>query len=692
MEAAMRIGITQKIIILVISSVLVSSLAIVLAGRMSFEAGFSKEYDANIRSFQRVGADRLDMLRTQFTQLASGQAVRPNVINGLAGADKALLEKLGRDLVGVGQAGFILFIDASGSVLATAGEAGDLDQGIKERLVANAAGRETLGFLAVSGHRLPLVATAPVRKDGVVTGCVAVGTDVAAQNALVDSLKTMLGVEATLFSGAMRVSSSITSGNGRVVGTSITDQEVVSGVLGQGQTVIKRLTLFDKPYIAAYWPLRDAAGKVMGIAFVGKDMGVLTASLDAVNRNAAVSALAVVVVLGLLGYLASKAFTRPILALAAFSGAVASGRLDEKLGVASRDEVGNLADSLRRMVATLRDKITEAEAATDTARQESQRAKAAMEAAEEARHQGEAARKEGILHAVSQMGSVVAGVTEAADRLRAQIDQSRQGSEIQTRRVAETATAMEEMNATVLEVARSAAQAASTADGARTRADRGAGIVGEAVARIDAVRDQALTLKADMGSLGQQASAIGNVIGVINDIADQTNLLALNAAIEAARAGDAGRGFAVVADEVRKLAEKTMTATREVGEAIRGIQQGTRQNIDNVERAVSVIAEATDKSRESGESLAEIVGMVDAASDQVRAIATATEQQSATTEEISRSIEEINVISAETSSSMAEATRAVADLDGEAAALRQLMETMERDAGGAPAPVKALGR
>ncbi|EKO37344.1 MAG: methyl-accepting chemotaxis protein, partial [Solidesulfovibrio magneticus str. Maddingley MBC34] len=101
---------------------------------------------------------------------------------------------------------------------------------------------------------------------------------------------------------------------------------------------------------------------------------------------------------------------------------------------------------------------------------------------------------------------------------------------------AETATAMEEMNATVLEVAQNASQAAGTTDGARSQADRGAGIVSEAMARIEAVRQQALTLKADMGSLGEQASSIGHIISVINDIADQTNLLALNAAIEAARA------------------------------------------------------------------------------------------------------------------------------------------------------------
>ncbi|WP_231583837.1 methyl-accepting chemotaxis protein [Desulfovibrio sp. TomC] len=677
---------------MIVSSVVISCLAILYAGRVAFESGFSKEYEENIRSFYNVGAARIEAQRAQYGQLARGQAVRPNVINGVAGADKDLLQKLGQDLVGVGQAGFVLFTDAAGTVLATAGDVSELEAVVRARAADTAAGRDSEGFAAVSGSRLPLLASAPVRKDGKVVGGVLVGADLAAKHTLVDSLKAMLGAEATLFSGSTRVSSTIVSGQTRVVGTSMTDQEIVSTVLGQGKPVFKHLTLFDAPYIAAYWPLFDAAGKPMGIAFVGKDMNALTVALGAVNRNAALCALSTILILGLLGYLVSKAFSRPILALADFSGVVAAGRLSEKLTVSSRDEVGDLADSLRRMVATLIEKITEAEAATESARQESERATAAMEAAEEAKRQGEMARREGILHAVARLGSVVTGINEAAGSLRAQIEQSQNGSEIQSRRVAETATAMEEMNATVLEVAQNASQAATTSDGAKKQAERGAAIVAEAVARIDAVRAQALTLKTGMGTLGEQATGIGAVIGVISDIADQTNLLALNAAIEAARAGEAGRGFAVVADEVRKLAEKTMTATREVSDAIHGIQQGTAVNIGNVEQAVTGIAEATAKSRESGESLGEIVGLVDSASDQVRAIATATEEQSSATEEISRSIEEINVISAETSRSMNEAARAVADLDGEAAALQELILTMEREASDTASGPKALGR
>ena len=111
--------------------------------------------------------------------------------------------------------------------------------------------------------------------------------------------------------------------------------------------------------------------------------------------------------------------------------------------------------------------------------------------------------------------------------------------------------------------------------------------------------------------LGKQAQGIGQILNVISDIADQTNLLALNAAIEAARAGEAGRGFAVVADEVRKLAEKTMTATGEVGEAIRNIQVGTQKNMSNVEQSVQAVVSATALADKSGNALVDIVNLVE---------------------------------------------------------------------------------
>ncbi|MDP3428052.1 MAG: methyl-accepting chemotaxis protein, partial [Humidesulfovibrio sp.] len=232
----------------------------------------------------------------------------------------------------------------------------------------------------------------------------------------------------------------------------------------------------------------------------------------------------------------------------------------------------------------------------------------------------------------------------------------------------------------VLEVARSASQAADSSHEARGKAQEGAKIVAQVVSGIGTIQTVSQAMKEDMGMLGKQAEGIGAIMNVISDIADQTNLLALNAAIEAARAGDAGRGFAVVADEVRKLAEKTMTATKEVGDAISAVQHGARKNLENVARAAATIEEATTLAHQSGAALKEIVRLVEVSSDQVRSIATASEQQSAASEEINRSIEDINRVSSETASAMNLSALAVGELVRQAGALRGLIERMKTGA------------
>jgi methyl-accepting chemotaxis protein len=123
-----------------------------------------------------------------------------------------------------------------------------------------------------------------------------------------------------------------------------------------------------------------------------------------------------------------------------------------------------------------------------------------------------------------------------------------------------------------------------------------------------------------------------------------------------------------------------MAATKEVGEAIGGIQLGARKNLENVEHSVVTIEQATSLANLSGEALREIVAMVETATDQVRSIAAASEQQSAASEEINKSIEDINRISGETASAMNQSAQAVGELASQAQTLRSLIEKMQSDA------------
>lgn len=280
-----------------------------------------------------------------------------------------------------------------------------------------------------------------------------------------------------------------------------------------------------------------------------------------------------------------------------------------------------------------------------------------------------------ITEAAVSAQDIAGKLTNSSSALSVQVEQSSKGASMQHIRMTETATAMTQMNASVIEVARSASEAASMAGEARGKAQEGAGVVEKVVESITMADNHAIALKEGMASLGRQADGIGQIINVINDIADQTNLLALNAAIEAARAGEAGRGFAVVADEVRKLAEKTMQATREVGEEITGIQKGTYDNIQSVDRATSAIDSATELAREAGETLSSIVSLVDSTAVQVHSIAVASEEQSAASNEINLALEEVSRISDENSIAMNAASEAVEDLAKQA---DTLLETIER--------------
>ena len=237
---------------------------------------------------------------------------------------------------------------------------------------------------------------------------------------------------------------------------------------------------------------------------------------------------------------------------------------------------------------------------------------------------------------------------------------------------------MNEMNATVQEVAKNAADASGAAENTRVSATNGAEIVRGALESIGEVHSVSLALKDDMGKLNEHALSISKIMGVISDIADQTNLLALNAAIEAARAGDAGRGFAVVADEVRKLAEKTMASTADVAQAVTAIQQSAETSVSLVDATVKTIDAATGFADKSGEALTKIVGMVDQTADEVRAIASASEEQSAASAAINKSLEDVNFIAKSTADSMEVAAREMALLRTQAQDMAKLVEELKR--------------
>ena len=269
------------------------------------------------------------------------------------------------------------------------------------------------------------------------------------------------------------------------------------------------------------------------------------------------------------------------------------------------------------------------------------------------------------MHLVSDLGSMALLVGNVDN-----------GVEVQRFRLAEVSSAMTQISHAAREVYQRVGDLSDNAEASREKAVTGQEQGAGAVESIDRAKETILNLKRAMETLGQRASDIGQVMSVINEVADQTNLLALNAAIEAARAGDAGRGFAVVADEVRKLAEKTMSATKEVEDAVLAIQEETRRNMDAVDEAAELSVAGAERAGGAGAFMVEIVTRMEETAEHLRVIRTAAKDQSGSSEQTTSALDEILAVAERTASLMSDFTGQLLNIKGDMEELDLIMHAV----------------
>ncbi len=316
-----------------------------------------------------------------------------------------------------------------------------------------------------------------------------------------------------------------------------------------------------------------------------------------------------------IGVLIARRVSGALSAIESRFQAISAGDLRIRIPVRGRDEIARLCQSTNRLLETL----------------------------------------EGL---IGKVVHVTHKVASASVQLSATAEEISKGTNVLTARASQAASAVEEMNATVGQVADSSGKAAGLAQETVATAKAGGAVVSETIAGMQHLSEAVTNSATIVEALGNSSDQIGAIVRTIEDIADQTNLLALNAAIEAARAGEAGRGFAVVADEVRKLAERTTKATKEIGDMIRQIQHDTRGAVESMQEGTRKVSVGVELANKTGEALEQIVQMVSQSADMIRHIAVASEEQSVATKQIAGDIDNVAQVTQESAAGAGESAKA----------------------------------
>ena len=416
-------------------------------------------------------------------------------------------------------------------------------------------------------------------------------------NELVDEVGRVTHGVATVFAGDMRVATSIRQTDGsRAVGTKLARSPAWDAVIGAGTSFRGEVAILGVPYLTFYEPFRDPSGKQIGILFVGMPTSQAWNIVWSIEQQACVAGLVIAAAAGLLLWLFMRRSLRPLAALASVMRAMTIGELDHAIPCTGRQdqlgEIGRAVDGLRQ--SALRTRSLEAAAATDQAAK-LQRASRLAEVVQSFERQLSGVAGQ-LAHASGELGTTAETMSGSAGETRDKAEHAANAAGQASAGVKTVAVASEQLSASIQEISRQVAISA-----------RSSGKAVEDARRTDTiVRD-----------LAQGAQRIGDVVGLITQIAGQTNLLALNATIEAARAGEAGKGFAVVASEVKGLAAQTAEATEQIADQVSQMQAATQEAV---------------------QAIRNIAGSIEDVSGIATSIASAVEEQGAATAEIARNV------------------------------------------------------
>ncbi|MDB6446450.1 methyl-accepting chemotaxis protein [Pseudomonas sp. 21TX0197] len=386
--------------------------------------------------------------------------------------------------------------------------------------------------------------------------------------------------------------------------------EVAGHIAGFKQQLADYTGLLAKEKIV-YRQLHERAAQVVervNQAYSAED-GAMQAELKK-NSLLIIGSSALALLVGLVAaWIITRLIVAPLRTVIRVAQQIASGDLRATVEVTRRDEIGQLMLAMQQMGAGLSSIVS------------------------------------GLQAGIEQLANSAQSLSAVTEQTNLEVSSQKEETE-------QVATAMNQMTATVHDVARNAEEAAQAAQTADDKVESGQQVVRQSMVRIEQLADSATSASSSIESLSAEIQNIGTVLSVIKSVAEQTNLLALNAAIEAARAGEQGRGFAVVADEVRALARRTQQSTEEIERLVSALRSAAQTSVQQIQSSGELVKMAVSDALQTESALGSIAAAVSLIQQMNQQIAAAAEQQSSVAEEINRSVTSIRASADQSSLAM----------------------------------------
>ncbi|MDQ0815740.1 methyl-accepting chemotaxis protein [Bacillus pumilus] len=432
-------------------------------------------------------------------------------------------------------------------------------------------------------------------------------TQINDHDTLVDQLAEYTDDTITIFQGNTRVATNVMLNGKRAVGTEVSP-EVKATVLDKGENYYGTANVAGKDYQTAYMPIKNEAGKTIGIFYTGANQSVISQMLQSFYIQFVIVLLLSLIVAVIIISIFTKRFQSRLKCIASAIKSAGEGNLTINVSDTAGDELSDLAGHFNKMREKLNQTILNVMNTSELVATSSEQLSASAEET--------SAASEKITHSIQEVA---------------------QSSEEQSAQMTTSEHTMIQVSNELANITENAEQMASRSQFAQEMALKGVQNIGEVNSQMTSIAKSIEENETAIQALETRSAEIDHISNVITDIANQTNLLALNAAIEAARAGEHGKGFAVVADEVRKLAEESQASSNMISHLISEIQKEMTHSTNAIKRVKEEAAQGTVLISHTEESFIDIQQSMREMADGIKHLSSASQKIAAYTNDAKQS-------------------------------------------------------